>query len=292
VGGTWDTPQQWQNFAALLSAGISAVRDSLPPEIQPKIILHVAEGGSRSTCRWFFDHLLALGMDFDVIGLSYYPWWHGPLDSLQANLNDLAVTYNKELQVLETGYPWTLAWNDGEHNVVGLPEQLLPEYPATSQGQAAFLRNVREVALAVPDELCTAVLCWEPAWVSAPSFGSPWENVALFGFDDAALPALDALSLTSTNRSVSSPARIVVTEPYPNPFDAVARGSVFLPRTAHLTIDMFDLLGRKCATIFDGQCGPGEVPFVLDGALLPSGTYLLKVSSLNASECRRVVLLR
>ena len=82
--------------------------------------------------------LINYNVPFDVIGLSYYPWWHGTLDDLRANLNDLSTRYNKELVVAETAYPWTLQWFDNENNIVGTSEQLHQGYPASVEGAKIF----------------------------------------------------------------------------------------------------------------------------------------------------------
>jgi arabinogalactan endo-1,4-beta-galactosidase len=192
VGGAWDTPVQWNHLSELLSSGIAAVRDSLPASHRPQIILHLAAGGDNATCRWFFDHLIAHGVNFDIIGLSYYPWWHGTLSSLQSNLNDLAARYGKDVQVVETAYPWTLDWCDNTNNIVGGTAQLLPDYPATPTGQTAFLRDLLTVINNVPNGRGTGLCYWEPAWLCAAGYGSAWENLALFDFSGNALPALAA----------------------------------------------------------------------------------------------------
>ena len=76
----------------------------------------------------FFNHFQSV--DYDMIGLSYYPKWHGKsIDSLEINMNSLYETYGKDIVIAETAYPFTLGWNDQTHNVIGLEEQLiLPDF--------------------------------------------------------------------------------------------------------------------------------------------------------------------
>lgn len=187
VGGAYD--DNWEQLIALLNAAASGVRAALAPGEQVLIMLHLDSGGNNATCRWFLDQIVAAEFPFDLIGLSYYPWWHGDLAGLSANLADLATRYAKPLVIVETGYPWTLAWNDDTHNLVGVPEQLLPGYPATPSGQADFLAALRAVVAAVPGGLGAGVLYWSPEAISAPGYGSAWENVATFDFDGYPLPA-------------------------------------------------------------------------------------------------------
>ncbi len=85
-------------LAAFLKAGIAGVKD-IDPSI--RILLHIACGGQNEESRSFIDNMLAHHLEFDVIGESYYPQWHGSLQQLQENLNDLAARYKKEIVVVE-----------------------------------------------------------------------------------------------------------------------------------------------------------------------------------------------
>ncbi len=192
VGGSFDTGQQWAQFSDLLKAAIKGVRDGAGDEVIP-IVIHVDAGGNRRACRWFFDNLRDRGVSFDVIGVSYYPWWHGGLEGLRTNLADLATRYRRDVLVVETGYPWTLQGFDDEHNLVGEVPQLHDGFPATPRGQADFLRALTEVVRGVPEGRGKGIFYWEPLWTTAPGWGSAWENVALFDSAGVALPGLDAL---------------------------------------------------------------------------------------------------
>ncbi len=64
-------------------------------------MLHIALGGQNAESRFFFDNMVNRGLEFDVIGLSYYPRWHNTLADLEYNLDDLAKTYQKDVIVVE-----------------------------------------------------------------------------------------------------------------------------------------------------------------------------------------------
>lgn len=85
-------------LAQLLNAGTAAVKTVDPTII---MLLHVALGGQNAESVFFIDNMLARGVQFDVIGLSYYPKWHGTIDELQDNMNNLSRRYHKELVVVE-----------------------------------------------------------------------------------------------------------------------------------------------------------------------------------------------
>lgn len=104
----------FDGLAALFKAGADAVRD-----VSPKIVimLHVALGGQNDESVSFIDNMLARGVVFDVIGESYYPQWHGTLDDLKNNLNDLVRRYDKDMIVVE----YTFKKEEVNDIVFGLP---------------------------------------------------------------------------------------------------------------------------------------------------------------------------
>jgi len=162
-------------------------------------MLHLAEGGNNSLFRWWFDQAVARGVPFDVIGASYYPYWHGSLGGLQANLNDMVARYNKDVVVVETAYGFTLAQDDSEPNIFNSSLASAGGFPASAQGQADALRAVVNVVRNVPNGRGIGFFYWEPAWTARagagwdptnPNSGNGWENQALFDYNDRALPGL------------------------------------------------------------------------------------------------------
>jgi arabinogalactan endo-1,4-beta-galactosidase len=188
---------QFERLAGLLKAGIVGVKDS---ESSAKIMLHLDRGGDNGLYRWWFDGVIAQGVEFDFIGLSFYGYWHGELADLSGNLDDLAHRYHKELFLVETAYPYTLQDQDGFGNLIGREDQLAAGYPATVAGQTAWLRDLMRVVADAPEGLGKGVFYWEPAWLGLPgcgwdpknpASGNEWENQALFDFDGRALSSLD-----------------------------------------------------------------------------------------------------
>jgi arabinogalactan endo-1,4-beta-galactosidase len=188
---------QFTRLAGLLKAGIDGVKDT---GCSARIMLHLDRGGDNRLYRWWFDNAIAEGVEFDVIGLSFYGYWHGELADLSNNLNDLAYRYQKELIVVETAYPYTLADQDGFVNVIGQEDQLVAGYPATVEGQANWLRDLMQVMANAPERLGKGVLYWEPAWLGLPgcgwdpqdpTTGNNWENQALFDFGGHVLSSMD-----------------------------------------------------------------------------------------------------
>ncbi|GAA4743724.1 beta-galactosidase GalA [Flavisolibacter ginsenosidimutans] len=88
----------FDSLAQLFKAGADAVR-----AVDPSIVImqHLALGGQNDEAVWYLNNMFARGVDFDVIGLSYYPKWHGTISDLQNNLRDLSQRYNKDVIVVE-----------------------------------------------------------------------------------------------------------------------------------------------------------------------------------------------
>ena len=104
-------------------------------------------------------------------------------------------TYKKEVLIAETAYPFTLDWNDWTNNIVGLNEHLiLPVYPATPLGQEAFITNLKTMVNATQKGI--GFCYWGGELVAfngkESTNGSPWENQALYDFNNKALPVIKA----------------------------------------------------------------------------------------------------
>ncbi|MHA2294698.1 MAG: glycoside hydrolase family 53 protein [Candidatus Hodarchaeales archaeon] len=210
VGGEHNN--NWFNFTVLLKAGISGVQDSLTEGEEVKIMIHIDRGGDNEGSKWFIDNLLYYGVDFDIIGLSYYPWWHGTLEDLENNINDLSERYGKEIIIVETAYPWTLDYFDLENNIVGLEEQLHEGYPATIEGQEKYLEQLINIIKGVQNSKGMGMFYWAPEWISLPSLTSPWENVALFDFNGNVLDSLSAFRSANGKSSTIEECSTIETE--------------------------------------------------------------------------------
>ena len=137
----------WANLAQLINAGISGVDDGRGSEPMPRIMIHISTVKSTSNTQWFFDNLIANGVQFDIIGQSFYPEWHGPIDNLTTSLNFMAGRYSKDIIVAEAGDYYT-----------GSPGK-------TPESQKAFLDGVIQRVQATPNGRGIGVFYWEPTWV-------------------------------------------------------------------------------------------------------------------------------
>ncbi|HEU5470770.1 MAG TPA: glycosyl hydrolase 53 family protein [Actinophytocola sp.] len=188
--------EHWPEFTTLLKAGITGAREGNPSGNRLEIMVHIDRGGDNGGARYFYDHVLAEGVRFDTIGLSYYPFWHGSLATLRANLADLSNRYRKDLVIVETSYPWTLNNGDTLGNFITSPSQL-PDgaaFPATRSGQAAYFEELRNILAAVPGGRGAGFVDWSPEWLPGvgwtPGEGNPNDNLTMFDWSGNALPCL------------------------------------------------------------------------------------------------------
>jgi arabinogalactan endo-1,4-beta-galactosidase len=153
----------WEQFTRLLKAGIRGIRAGLLHGDSVRVMLHYSQGGSIGGTQWFFDHIEAYAVPYDLIGLSYYPWWHGTLAALQANLQATAGRYGRDIMVVETSYPWRAGgWERMAINPAAMT------WPVSRTGQARFLRDVAQLVAATQGARGIGVIWWYPEAIQVP----------------------------------------------------------------------------------------------------------------------------
>lgn len=202
------------NMARFISSGIRAVRRYAP---EAEVMIHLDRGGNNELYREWFDRYLENGgEDFEYIGLSYYPFWHGTLSMLKHNMDDIAERYHKKLIVAEVSTAHTMEdyqtyekLTDAQRKGMAARPELAEKVPfaMTPEGQAQFMGEILKLIRDTPDGLGAGFCYWEPAWLPVPGSGwateeaiaymhekgpggNEWANQALFDYDGNALPAL------------------------------------------------------------------------------------------------------
>lgn len=124
---TTSPEENWVRFANLLKAAVRACREECP---RAKIILHTERVPRVSVLTNFYNQMNARGVDYDIIGLSYYPYYHGNLTALTTALNTVSNTFqDKDIMIVETGYSY--------HYKVG-DQDFSSTWPLTYTGQKQF----------------------------------------------------------------------------------------------------------------------------------------------------------
>ncbi len=282
-------------LANLLKAGIGGVEDALAAGEDIEIVLHLDHGGDNALYRWWFDGIVGQGVPFDVIGLSYYPFWHGTMGELAVNLNDISARYAKDVLIVETAYGWTLGDADGLGNSFFTAEEAAGGYPASVAGQTAFLRDLRDLVRAVPNDRGRGLIWWEPGWLPVPgahwgseagkldngdtgTLSNPWDNQTLFDWSGAALPTLSVFGETP-------PPNLLVNggfeqDGYTN---APSGWGVWSPGNAHVDAVFTQdpaVVGQYKLTFWKGSAYTASVYQTLSG--LTTGTYRVSAWVLNS----------
>ena len=176
----YDDAMQWDHLLRLIKAGIRGVRSGAGGPVP--IVLHIDCGGDWPVTRWYLDHLAAAQVDYDIIGQSFYPNYHGTPDLLQQNMIECAKAYHKPFMVVETGYAKT----GGDALMTRRKYNL---WPGTPQGQLQFMADLVNTVKRAPGGM--GVFYWAPEGALWNGDGSP----------APAVDVLDHLSLTNAPES-------------------------------------------------------------------------------------------
>jgi len=162
VSGSGGT--SWSQLGQLMKAAVQGIQDATTASgaVMPKIIVHIDRGGDWATTMWFFDNLNAQGVPYDIIGESYYPFYHGA----PANLNTCPASWTNQL----FGFPPTVA------------------------GQVSFMATMAGIVKNVPNHLGLGLFYWGTEYQATGGVNEAGFNTASF-FDTGGnvLPAIDAL---------------------------------------------------------------------------------------------------
>ncbi len=154
--------KQYSFISAILNGGAKAIREiSAARDRDIKIAVHYANPENPNGIIDKLNKLKSNDVDYDVVGLSYYPFWHGELSNLVDLMNKIRLDYGKEVMVAETSYAYTLEDGDGNGNSVS-EKDLSKYYAATVQSQ---VNAVHDVCQAVVIAKGLGVFYWEPAWI-------------------------------------------------------------------------------------------------------------------------------
>jgi arabinogalactan endo-1,4-beta-galactosidase len=184
----YDDAKQWDHLVRLLKADIDGVRSVTTPDDHVRIIIHIDCGGDWPVTRWYFDHLADAGVDYDVVGQSYYPHWHGSLKQVGDNLHKTSRRYGKDVMIVETGYP------SRDTHPSAAAAKYMP-WPQTPEGQKQFLADLIRM---VKESGGIGVNYWHPEATYIPGNTNRWRGPdanSLFDAKGHPLPAMNVLGL-------------------------------------------------------------------------------------------------
>lgn len=157
-------------FADMIHSGVATAK-SVFPEV--KTIVHLAGVNIPSSVYRVYDNLKKRNVDWDVCGLSYYPYWHGGRDNLLEVMKECASRYEKEVMIVETSWGYTdenAAYSSNQFSTAAFGE--VGGYVTSAQGQASEIADLVDCLSKVPDQKGVGLFYWEPGWL--PVEGSGW----------------------------------------------------------------------------------------------------------------------
>lgn len=159
----------WDRFGKLLRQAIKACHEVCP---DTKIVIHTERVAQHAVLSYFYDKMNQLDVDYDIIGLSYYPYFHGNMDVLKKALSELDKKFSdKEIMIVETGYPYK--WE-----VPGSTHDVTKDYPYTEAGQDKFVADLVKTLHEYSD--VDGLFWW---WLEYNAYGAGlanWYNAPLF----------------------------------------------------------------------------------------------------------------
>jgi arabinogalactan endo-1,4-beta-galactosidase len=162
----------WNRFMNLLKKAGQACREECP---NAKIIIHSERTPKPAVLTDFFDRMKNNSIDYDIIGLSYYPAYHGSLETLETALTNLeSKNYGKDIMVVETGYSYAWALGGTTFDYTGT-------YPYTEEGQRQFTADL--VTKLNSHSSVKGLFWWWPEDNGNKNVTNSWWNAALYNHD-------------------------------------------------------------------------------------------------------------
>ena len=175
TGKSWgiDTPQQeFDRLSTLLKSAIKGL-DEAKGDSEVKVMLHLDKGTKKDQYKWWFDEITKRNVPFDVIGMSLYPFWDGPIDNCIENIKFVKQTYGKDVIIAEASWPYTTENDDRVPNSPSEAEALIGGYNPTVEGQYSFLKDTMEKT---EQAGAYGIFYWGTTWKAGP--GITWATQA------------------------------------------------------------------------------------------------------------------
>lgn len=154
-----------EEMVSLLQSGIEGVRAISP---KSKIVIHLDFGTDNEMYRKWFNAIEPYHLDYDIIGMSFYPHWNGSIQMIQDNMNDISKTFDKDVMIVETSIGYTTDSLGCDAMVYSKEFEEKTDYPATQDGQSKFLEDLFQAVREVDDNRGKGVIYWEPGWLPIP----------------------------------------------------------------------------------------------------------------------------
>lgn len=196
-----------KGMVGLVNAGIKGAREAGGEELL--VMIHLDQGGRYFYLKEWFDNAIAEGLlDFDVIGLSYYPFWHGTFSDLKNTMEKLVQDYHKPIIIAETAH----AWRRSAQGFIDEAQEKIAGIPATPKGQKKVLELVMNITASLPDRMGRGAYYWEPFCIPKKGEGGWAENMGLLSEDGTVLEGIEVFLFTREKQRFQEAAKVYCPE--------------------------------------------------------------------------------
>lgn len=211
----------WTRLCRFLNAGAKAVREVTP---EAKIVIHTERSGEAEQTKTFYQYLNQNEVDYDIIGLSYYPFWHGYISDLAKTLNTLENAFPTiPVQIVETAYYHRYFPSNAKYKTTST-------WADSASGQAKFIKDL--IAEIQKHKNANGIIYWCPEEAGNgknKTVMSAWLNRG-FWWEDSQWPVTEAITA----------------------FNTYAATDIEAVQHDHLPSAAFDLMGRKVERMSKG----------------------------------------
>ncbi len=211
----------YKKVAGILQHAGKAVKD-VSKNI--KTIIHLAEGASFAKIDYFYGKMEEYKVPYDIIGLSYYSYWHGSIATLKDTLNKISQEYDKPVMIMEYSYGFTDKVHANASHIYHSSMETHGGYGTSFQGQSSYIRDVINAVNSIPNNMGLGAFYWEPAWLPVANAGwasegardhlensgkhaanldkVTWANQGLFSYTGKGTPSLKVFNAIKSNNEV------------------------------------------------------------------------------------------
>jgi arabinogalactan endo-1,4-beta-galactosidase len=227
LSGAWGSNNaSWIALGQLMKAAVQGIQDASAASgaTMPKIIIHIDKGGSWSSTQAYFDNVGYQGVPYDIIGESYYPFFHGDPTNLNICLSNAAVRYGKPIVVAETAFPWNNSVTSWTNKLYG--------FPPTTNGQVSFIAAIAKMVQSASNHLGVGVFYWGAEYQPGGG-GSDYNNSSFWNYGGNVLPVASAVGGLHAplvmNASLASPASLRLQWPFSGAASTLMTSDSLLP---------------------------------------------------------------
>lgn len=180
----------YDRMVKLVNAGIQGAREAAAGDGM-QIMIHLDQGGRYTYLKEWLERSFENDLqDFDIIGLSFYPFWHGTFLDLKETMTKLVNDYHKPIMIVETAHAWRIT----PHGFIDKKQEKISGFAASPEGQRQVIELVMQITASIPEQMGQGVFYWEPLCLPEEGKGGWVENMGLLDEQGKVMPGMKAFN--------------------------------------------------------------------------------------------------